>query len=118
MAGFIVKLFVCPIFVILASFVFPNVNYATIYQPIIVGLILAIAGHTMELVILKKGTLWISTVADFVAATIIVYYASLLFPTATVTIGGAVLTAIALTISEMLQHLWLIQSGRTNKSHA
>lgn len=116
MIGFIVKIFVCPITVMVASLIFPNVNYANVIQAIIVGLVLAVAAHTMEVFILKKGTFWLSTLVDFAAASLIVYFVSLFFVTASVTIFGALLTALLLTITEVIQHNWLINSGRTEKS--
>ncbi|SDI38651.1 DUF2512 family protein [Alteribacillus bidgolensis] len=116
MLGLIVKLFVCPITVAIAAFIFPNVNYANLWQPIVVGLILAVSAHMMELFILKKGTFWFSTVLDFIAATILVYVVSLFFATATVTFFGALLTSLLLSITELVQHNWLIKSERTQKS--
>ncbi|WP_078548419.1 DUF2512 family protein [Litchfieldia alkalitelluris] len=118
MLGLIVKIFVCPITVLISSLIFPNVYYPNILQPIIVGVILAISAHMMEVVILKRGTFWLSTVTDFVAASVIVYFVSLFFVTASVTIGGALLTALLLTFTEVIQHNWLIKSGRTEKSPA
>ncbi|XEC96648.1 DUF2512 family protein [Paenibacillus tarimensis] len=115
MAGLLVKIIVCPLTVMFAAYIFPNVNYTAFYQPIIVGLILAGAAHMMEVLMLKRGTFWTSTVLDFIAATLIVYIVSL-FQTATVTFFGAVLTAILLSLTEIVQHRWLIQSGRTRKS--
>jgi hypothetical protein len=117
MLGLIIKLVICPFTVWFASIIFPNVNYTALYQPIIVGLILAVSAHMMEILLLKRGTFWVSTVADFMAATLIVYFVSL-FQVATVTLFGAILTAILITITEIIQHRWLIQSGRTKKSPA
>ncbi|WP_227935929.1 DUF2512 family protein [Alkalihalobacillus deserti] len=116
MLGLIVKIFVCPITVMIASLIFPNVYYANVIQPIIVGLILAFSAHMMEVLILKKGTFWLSTIVDFVAASFIVYIVSLFFATASVSIAGALLTALLLTFTEVIQHSWLINSGRTQKS--
>ncbi|WP_199622686.1 DUF2512 family protein [Paenibacillus alkalitolerans] len=115
MAGLFVKLIVCPLTVILASYLFPNVNYTALYQPIIVGLVLAVAAHMMEVFLLKEGTFWLSTAMDFIAATLIVYFVSL-FQAANVTFFGAILTAILLTLTEIVQHRWLIRSGRTQKA--
>lgn len=115
MAGLLVKLIVCPLTVMLAAYIFPNVNYTALYQPIIVGLILALSAHMMEVFLLKKGTFWMSTFMDFIAATLIVYFVSL-FQLATVTFFGAILTALLLTLTEFVQHRWLIRSGRTQKS--
>lgn len=118
MVGFIAKIFICPTIVVLASFILPNVNYATIFQPIMIGLVLALAAHIMEVLILKKGTFWLSSFADFVAAVLIVYFGSLLFTSAYVTFWGALITALFLTLTELIQHRWLIRSGRTQKSPA
>lgn len=118
MTGFIVKIFMCPIIVIISAYLFANVNYPAIYQPIIVGLVLAVVGHMMELMLLRRGTFWVSTIADFVASTLIVYFVSLLFAGTYVSFLGAVLTAVLLSISEYFQHLWLLGSGRTQKTPA
>ncbi|WP_100405547.1 DUF2512 family protein [Bacillus solitudinis] len=112
MIGLIVKIFVCPITVMIASLIFANVYYANLIQAITVGLVLAVAAHMMEVLILKKRTFWISTIIDFFAAALIVYVVSGLFATSVVTIGGAFLTAILLTFTEVIQHSWLINSGK------
>ncbi|WP_174732197.1 hypothetical protein [Mesobacillus harenae] len=116
MAGLLVKILVCPITVIIASFLFPNVFYSNLLQPIIVGLVLAFSAHMMEIFILKEGMFWLSTIADFATATLIVYFVSLFFVTATVTVGGAILTGLLLAATEIVQHYWLIGRGRTEKS--
>ncbi|MGJ9384033.1 DUF2512 family protein [Salipaludibacillus sp. CF4.18] len=115
MIGLIIKIFVCPITVMIAWLIFPNVEYSTIYQPIIVGLILAFSAHVMEVFILKKGTFWLSAILDFIAATVIVYVVSF-FQVAQVSFFGAILTAVLLSVTELVQHNWLIKSGRTEKS--
>jgi uncharacterized membrane protein HdeD (DUF308 family) len=115
MLGLLVKLIVCPLTVMVAWFLFENVNYNAFYQPVIVGLLLAIAGHLMEVFLLKNGTFWITTSVDFIAATLIVYYVSL-YQAATVTFFGAILTAALLVLTEIVQHRWLIRTGRTQKS--
>ncbi|MGY4689122.1 DUF2512 family protein [Salibacterium sp. K-3] len=116
MTGLIIKIFVCPITVVISSFIFPNVNYENLWQPIIVGLILAVSAHVMEVFILKEGTFWLSTIADFIAASAIVYIVSLFFDTAAVSFFGALLTGLLLTITEIAQHNWLIKNGKTEKS--
>jgi hypothetical protein len=55
---------------------------------------------------------------DFAAATLIVYFVSLFLIGAEVTFFGALLTRLLLTITEIFQHRYLIQSGRTRKSPA
>lgn len=57
MAGLITKIFVWLITVVISAFLFPNVDYATIYQPIIVRLVLAVAALMMEVMMLKTDLL-------------------------------------------------------------
>lgn len=116
--GLIVKLFVCPLTVIASDLLFPNVNYSNIYQPIIVGLVLAVMAHIMDVLLLKRGTFWMSNISDFIAATLIVYVVSLFFSGAVVTFFGAILTGLLLAFTEYVQHLWLLRSGKTKKSPA
>lgn len=116
MTGLIIKLIVGPIVVLLSTFLFKDVYYPSFYQPIIVGIALAVAAHAMEVVFLRRGTFWISNIMDFIAATAIVYISSYFFPGARVTWVGAALTAFLLTVTEYFQHLWLIRTGRTEKA--
>jgi hypothetical protein len=112
------KLVICPLTVIIAAFLLPNVNFANLFQPIIVGLVLAGAGVMMEYFFLKEGTLWLSTGMDFVASVLIVYFVSLFFVGALVTFFGAILTGLLLAVTEYFTHRWLIQTGKTQKSPA
>lgn len=116
MAGFLVKLVVCPTTVIISDLIFPQVYYPSIFQAILVGIILAVGAHTMEIMLLKKGTFWISTVMDFLAAAIIIFIVSKLLPGSIVTLIGALLTAFLLSITEYFQHLWILRTGRNKKS--
>ncbi len=119
MTGLIIKLIVCPITIIVASYIFPNVEYTYLWQPIAVGLIVAIAAHMMEVFLLRENTFWISALMDFGAATLMVYFVSLFLVGAEdVTVFGSFLTGLLLTITEMFQHRYLIRNGRTRKTPA
>lgn len=118
MTGLIIKLIVCPITVIFASYIFPNVEFLNLWQPIVIGLILAGVAHMMEVLLFRKGTFWTSTLMDFGAATLIVYFTSLFLVGANVTFFGALLTGLLLAITEIDQHRYLIQTGKTRKSPA
>jgi hypothetical protein len=118
LASFLIKLVVCPLAIILSAYLFPNVNYATLFDPIIVGIILAGAGNMLEYAFLNEETLWLSTGIDFVASVLLVYFISLFFVDSRVTFFGAILTGLILAIAEYFTHLWLIRSGRTKKSTA
>ncbi|KNY27971.1 DUF2512 family protein [Pseudobacteroides cellulosolvens] len=116
MTGFIIKLFICPIILIISDALFNNVNYANLYQPIIIGLILAVLAHTMEVLLLRKGTLWTSNAVDFIASVIIVYITQFFLQGAKITFLGALFTSVLLSVTEYFQHLYLIKSGKWAKS--
>jgi uncharacterized protein (DUF2062 family) len=118
MTSFLLKLIACPGAVIISMMWFNSVEYASIWQPIIVGLVLAVAGVAMEYMLLKEGTLWTSVVADFAASVLIVYFISNWLPGATVTFWGAILTGLLLGVIEYFTHRFLISSGRTQKAPA
>ncbi|WP_235499303.1 DUF2512 family protein [Aneurinibacillus migulanus] len=115
MTTLVIKIIMCPLAVILSSYLFPDVNYSATYQPIIVGLILAVVGTIMEYIFLREGTLWISTGLDFVASFFVVYFVSLLFTGTTVTITGALATSLIVAATEFFTHQYLINSGKTRK---
>jgi len=115
MTGLIVKLIVCPIGIIFASWIFPNVNFAYWYQPIILGVVLAFVGYFMEVLMLREETNWLSTLIDFIVATAIVYFGAMLFVNTAVTLWGAVLTGALIAVTEIFQHYWLLGSGRAGK---
>ncbi|SFI83885.1 DUF2512 family protein [Thermoflavimicrobium dichotomicum] len=107
MKGWIVKLFVCPAVVWISTFLFQDVYYPAPYQSLVTGLILAIVAHLMELMVLRPGTFWLSTGADFLAATVIVYISQWFFAGSRITWAGALLTAFFLAVTEYFQHIWL-----------
>jgi hypothetical protein len=114
--GLILKILICPAVVYFTDLATIDVNFPSTFQAVLLGLVLAVAGQIMELFILKRGTLWMSTLADFFAFVIIVYVGSSFFPGAYVTFVGSLLTASFLTITEYVQHAWLIRTGRTEKA--
>lgn len=118
MNSFLLKVIASPIAVILSGWLFPNVYYQNYYQAMVVGFIIAAVGVAMEYILLKKGTLWMSTIADFAVSVLMVYIISNMFEGAEVTFFGAILTGAILAIIEYFVHLWLIRSGKTQKSPA
>lgn len=112
MTGLIVKLFVCPIGIYVASWVFPNVGFGYWYQPIILGVVLAFVGYFMERAMLREETNWFTIGMDFIASTLIIYFGAMLFAGTAVTFLGAVLTGIVLAITEIFQHNWLLEHDR------
>lgn len=116
MIGLLIKLIICPSVVLLATVLLPSIFYSSTYAPIIVGLVLAVIAHVMELFLLKRETLWISTALDFLAATLIVYLSQFIFVGSTITWTGAFYAGLFLAITEAAQHWYLINTGKTQKS--
>ncbi len=114
MIGLIMKLIICPITLIISNYIF-GLQY-TFIQAIMVGIILAVAAHMMEVLILKKGTFWISTIVDFIAAFAIVYLSQFFFRNVYITFLDALLTSVLLTVTEYLQHTYLIRTYKTKKT--
>ncbi|USG64932.1 YndM family protein [Brevibacillus ruminantium] len=115
MDGLLVKLIVTPLAVIVADALFPEVNYANLYQSIGVGLVIAVAGYLLELLLLRPGMLWLATAVDMIAGFLIVWLSGMLFSHASIAPIGAGFVAILLGVAEYLQHIWLLKSGRAEK---
>lgn len=116
MTGFIMKIILMPLVVAICSGIFGNVDYVSWYQPIVVGLVLAVIGQLLEVMMLRRSTTFITDIIDFIAATLIVYYVSQYLNGAFVTFWGAVLTALIITLIEIPVHRWLVRSSRAEKS--
>src|SRR5699024_11705160 len=104
----VVKLIVAPVGIILASWIFPNVNFANWYQPIILGIVAAIIGHLMEVAMLRKNTNVMTLIADFVVSSAIVYFGAMLFMTSYVTFWVALLIDALLGLTEIFHLICLL----------
>lgn len=112
MTGFLFKRLSCPVVLYLAHRLLPGINFATLFQVFIVGLVLSATIHLMEVLMLKRGTLWKNTVLDLGITTGIIYLSQFFLPGATVSAGGAFTAGIILTVSEYFLHRYLIASGK------
>ncbi len=118
MTSFIMKVIICPLALMLSDWLFASVEFTTYTQPIIIGLILAVVGTIMEFILLRRGTVWMSTFMDFIATFLIVYFVSNWYEGAVVTLWGALLVSLILGVAEYFTHRWLVGNGKTKKSHA
>lgn len=115
MTSFIIKLIMNPIALWLSALLFDGFEFARWYQPIVLGAIIAVAGTVLEVLFLKRGTLWISTILDWGAITLIVYYITPYFDGAIVSFMGALLTGLLFTFAEYFLHRFLLAAGLTQK---
>ncbi|WP_164984872.1 DUF2512 family protein [Ammoniphilus sp. CFH 90114] len=116
MTGLWMKLIICPLVIFLVDWMTGEVYYPMFFQALLVGLVLAAAGHAMEVMWLKRGRLWVMTILDFFASAAIVFFSQFVLPGAFVTIIGALIAASFLAITEYFTHRWLIQRGMTEKA--
>lgn len=115
MTSFILKLFLNPVALWLSAVLFDGLEFGNWKQPIALGVVIAAVGITLELLFLKRGTLWISTVLDWAAITLVVYYFTPMFDGAVVNFTGSLLTGLLFTFAEYYLHRYLISAGLTKK---
>jgi hypothetical protein len=117
MSGLVAKLILCPLSILVTTFIFPGeLNFANIYQILGVGFLLAALAHSMELVILRQGTFWISNGLDVVLSFALIYLSQFVLSGTSVTLMGAALVSALLFASEYMQHLYLIKGGNARKT--
>lgn len=115
MPGLLAKLILCPVTILASDMLFNNVNYGNVYQALIVGAIVALAGYLIEWILLQRGSLWITNITDFVVGFFIVYATQFLLLDTYISFFGAVLVSLLLLLTENAEHLYIIRSGRTEK---
>jgi cation transport ATPase len=98
------------------SLLSPGVRYENALQIILVGVVIALVGHTMEVLLLRTTTVTISTVLDLLASFAIVYLSKFFFSGARITFWGALLTAFLIAAGEYVQHQYLTRTHKTRKS--
>ena len=114
MTGLIIKLIACPLAVEAEAEFQPNVNYLSLYQPVAVGALIAVAGQLAENLLLR-GSLLINLLVDFFVAMVAVYCSQFFFPDTYVTWGGASITAYLVALAEGLSHLFRLEAWHTGK---
>jgi hypothetical protein len=112
MTGLILKLILMPLTIVAADYLLPGLTFSSIYQPIVVGLIIAAIGHAMEIAFLKNGTIWINNFLDFVAAAAVLYFSPTFLSGVTVTLGAAMIVALFIGLVEYFQHMYFVKSGK------
>lgn len=115
MTSLLFKLLTFPLGVLVASWLFANVRFMHFYEALIVGVIAAAVGVILEYVILRKGTLWISTFSDVIVGWVLIYMVANLFKGAYVTVWGALFTSVIIAIVDYFIHYYLLKKGLAKK---
>lgn len=118
MTSLILKLIIYPLTIFFSNYIFTSINFAYTYQWILLGIILAVVSHILDLFFLRPRMLWMNNLLDFFAAVAIIYVSQFIFAGETITLLGASLVAVLLNVIELLQHLYLIKSGKTKKTQS
>lgn len=115
MTSFFVKMITLPLILIIAMYMFEQIDYGGIWQPIVLSIILTIVGVAMEYFILKRGTLGVSVILDFIVTLLFLWILSNMFNNAEVTFIGALGLSLVIGFSELILHRYLIGTGQTSK---
>lgn len=118
MISFILKVVSLPLILMLAMFLFDSVHFGSMWQPLILGAILACVGVAMEYLLLKERTFLLSLILDFVVSVILIWSIANMLDEAAVTLWGAILTSLIIGIAEYFIHSYLLSSGKIEKSPA
>lgn len=113
---FWIKLVASPLLVVLADMWFPEVQYASLYQAIGVGFVLAIIGQWVDRAMLDPGRLWMTTAVDLIVGFLVVFASLFILPNTQVTALGAGFIAVLFGVSEYLQHRWYLSHRRREKA--
>lgn len=118
LTSFLLKIIALPLIIGLASYILPNVHFTNFWQPVILGVVLAIIGTLMEGILLRTNTVTLSTVLDFIVATIVLYFGATFFTDAAyITFAGAVITALIIGIAEHFTHRYLMRRDTENTAY-
>ncbi|MFG6116124.1 DUF2512 family protein [Halobacillus sp. MO56] len=111
-----IKLVLIPIVLFIGMVSTGHITYGALWQPVVLTLVLIVAGITMEKLVLSKETLGASVFMDFIVSLLIILALSNWFPNAMVTFIGAFTLAVVLATSEYFLHRFLL--ALRNKSNS
>ncbi|MGV3489556.1 MAG: DUF2512 family protein [Tuberibacillus sp.] len=106
----ILKLALSPIIIIICDLFTPNlINYNAVYEAIVIGLFVGIVNFAIEWLMLARGTLWVTTIIDFIVTCAIVFFGTSFYPDAFMSTLGALIVTVIISIMEFFLHSWLLR---------
>lgn len=110
MINFLLKLTVIPVIVIIADLFSENqIYFGSVYEALIIGLVIAVVNLAIEHFMFRRGTFWVTTIIDFVLAVCLLFFGTNMFDDAYLGTLGAVSTALIITLYEYFLHLRLMK---------
>lgn len=100
----LLKIVLLPIVVGLADLMTADIFFPSAWSIAITGIVLAIIGWMMEALILRRGTLWLTTVVDWGVAAAGIYLAQYIFNGAYASVVGSLLAGGLIAIVEYFAH--------------
>lgn len=117
MTNLILKIVLTPVIVIISDMFSANqINYGTLYEAIIIGVIAGVVNFCIDKLLLMKGTLWVATIADFVITLCVIFFGTMLYKDAFVGAQGALVIAIIVAAMEYVLHVWLLHNDFRGKT--
>ncbi|HZG56343.1 hypothetical protein [Paenibacillus sp.] len=104
MFSLLLKFLLVPALVGLADVMLADLFFPSVWSMIIVGLALAAVGLLVESAMLRRGTLWLTTVADWALSAAGLYVAQFVFQGAYVSVVAALLAGGLIAIPEYFAH--------------
>ncbi|WP_274362275.1 DUF2512 family protein [Paenibacillus thermotolerans] len=108
---FLMKLVITPIGLWLCDQMLRDVHYPYATSIVLAGLLLAVVGYALEWLMLRRGTLWLTTVADWALSAAFIYASQYVIAGAYASVTGALLSGGILAIVEYFMHRYEISSG-------
>jgi hypothetical protein len=104
MVVLLLKFLLTPIVLFLADLMMVDVFYPSTWAITLTGVTLAFLGLLTEMVMLRRGTLWLTTVGDWALSAVVVYVSQFIFAGSYVSVVGALLAGGLLAIPEYFMH--------------
>nr|WP_275583899.1 DUF2512 family protein [Scopulibacillus daqui] len=113
----ILKIVLTPVIIIIAD-LFSNVqiNYGTAYEAVIIGVIVGLINFAVELLLFRRGTFWITTIADFVITMFVIFFGSNVFRDAYIGALGAFTLSLIITVLEYFIHFYVLKGKWQTKA--
>lgn len=115
MTAFRIKLFTSPLLLMAADYLTNSIVYSALWQPAVTGILFAFTSYLFEQVSLRRSTLWISTILDFLLAAVVVYASQYFLSETRISLVGALFSAALLSAFEYIVHVYLIRIGQVDR---
>jgi hypothetical protein len=115
MTAFRIKIFTSPLLLMAADYLTNSIVFSALWQPAAIGILFALVSYLFEQITLRRGSLWISTILDFLLAALIIYTSQFFLKETRISLVGAIFAAAVLSAFEYIVHVYLIRIGQVGR---